>query len=139
MTRFAMIVAVFLFPAGLLPRSLAQEAGPKDAQKSEHEHLVSPIPGVTKFAVTGRSTRFRLTASTPAGGTIQAPVIKGKAILIRESNVIEVGPEGKPTIGVTRKEFVFRGTEAGNVVIEITKTTPGQPMPVVERFEIEIK
>ena len=46
---------------------------------------------------------------------------------------------GEPLIGAFYKEFLFRATGPGVATIEITKTLPTEPMPVVERYKVTIR
>lgn len=103
------------------------------------ERVVVPVEGVREFTVTGRSTRFRLTATTIAGGTIEQPVVEGPAKLVRTSEIERVGKGGEPLIGSAEKQFEFRGTGGGTVKISIKKTLPTQPMPIVDAYRITIK
>jgi hypothetical protein len=114
-------------------------AAEAESKKPGVERIVVPMEGVTEFTVTGRSTLFRLAISTISGGTIGEPKIDGNARLIRTAEIINVDKDGQPLIGAFNKEFVFRGTAAGRVTIEIKKTLPTQPTPVVEKFTVTIK
>lgn len=109
------------------------------AKKRDTERIVVPADGVTEFTVTGRSTLFRVSVSTPTGGTISAkPKITGNARHVRTAEIIRVTEGGKPIIGSLEKEFVFRGTGAGTATIEIEKTSPSEPTPVVVTYKVTI-
>ncbi len=118
---------------GILERMLSGE----DNTNKTIEQIYVPKKGLTEFSVTGRSSLFRITVSTPSGGTISNPVIRGNAKLLRSAEVTFIR-EGGPTIGALTKEFVFRGTSSGKVEIEIQKTNPTSPMPVVEVYKVTI-
>jgi ABC-type phosphate transport system substrate-binding protein len=114
--------------------------GQDDAEKKDPavEQIVVPTEDTTEFTVDGRSTLFRLTVTTPAGGSIEEPVIIGKARHLRTAEITNVSSSG-PSIGAMTKEFVFRGTAAGKVEIKITHKGPATTTPVVEVFRVTIK
>jgi hypothetical protein len=103
------------------------------------EEIVEPSEGVTEFKVAGRRTLFRLRITVVAGGTVLDPKITGKAMLVRSARVVRLGEGGDPLIGVDEREFVFRGTAAGLVTIEITTKSPTQPMPITEQYSVTIE
>lgn len=118
----------------------AQDAAEsREAKAAAEEKIFVPEEGVQNFTVTGRSTLFRITVSTLAGGKIEEPVIKGKAMKVRSAVVTTVDKDGHPHIGALVKEFVFRGTAAGKVEITFKRTIPTSPMPEVEEYHVTIR
>jgi hypothetical protein len=133
-----LFAAAGLVVASMAVATLAQEE--KEAgKKPQVNEVVVPMEGVHEFVVTGRSTLFRLPVSTIAGGEISDPKITGKAKHLRTERIVTVREKGEPLVGPTNMEFVFRGTAAGTVTIEFTKTLPTQPNPEVEKFTVTIK
>ncbi len=118
--------------------TLAQEKK-AEGKKPTVARVVVPSEGVTAFTVTGRSTLFRLPISTISGGTISEPEMTGSVRHVRTEEIIEVGPGGDPLVGSLRKEFVFRGTGAGKVMIKFEKTLPTEPGPIIETYTVTIK
>lgn len=129
----------------LLSTVVAAASGGQDGDdEQEHqelqlERIVVPMQGVHEFTVSGDSTLFRLSISTPSGGTIGSPVITGNAKHLRTAEVSTVGEGGRRLIGALTKEFVFRGTGEGKVTISIERKAPTSPTPVVETFQITIQ
>lgn len=134
--RLNSIFVALVLMFGLVALAEGDEVAKKAAKI---ETIVVPADGVNKFKVTGRSTLFRLTESVIAGGTIDAPVIEGKAKHIRTSEITTVNAKGTPMVGAVVKEYVFRATAAGKVVIAFRKTLPTEAMPIKVVYEITVE
>jgi hypothetical protein len=134
--RLAAIVVCAVSAVGLLSLARGEDA---EAKKPGKESIVIPADGVKEFSVIGRSTLFRITVTTIAGGEISEPKIKGPAKLIRFAEIQEVGPDDSLIVGSLRQEFVFRGTGDGKVGIVFEIKTPTQPEPTTEKYMVTIK
>lgn len=117
--------------------SLGAALGGREA-RAEDERIVTPAEGTTNFVVQGKSTKFRLAVSAIGGGEIKAPKIRGKAKLVRSSDITRADADGE-LVGQIEKEFEFQATAAGQVVIEIEKIEPTSPEPIVEKYTVTIK
>jgi len=102
------------------------------------ERVVAPAEGVSKFVVSGKSTKFRITVMAIGGGEIKSPKITGKAKLVRATEIVRVGEDG-PMIGAIEKEFEFAPTGTGEAVIEIVKVEPTSPDPTSEKYTVTIE
>src|SRR5438105_427676 len=132
MTKRTWLIGTLLVFAAAFAPAIAQEAREKNEGKAADggpERIVVAPEGLKDFSVSGRSTHFRLTVTTPSGGKINEPVVMGNVRHVRTSEITELDMSGHPTIGALRHEFVFRGTGAGKVKITIKKMSPSSPMP----------
>lgn len=134
--RLAAIVVCAVSVVGLLSLARGEDA---EAKKPAKESIVIPADGVKEFSVTGRSTLFRITVTTIAGGEISEPKIKGPAKLIRFAEIQEVGPDDSLIVGPLRQEFVFGGTGPGKVSIEFGIQAPNQADRQTEKYTVTIK
>lgn len=133
------LLSVLCLVAAVMTETTPARGAEAESKAPGVERIVVPKEGTTAFAVTGRSTLFRLPISVMAGGTIGTPKITGSVKLLRTAEIVTVNERGQPSIGAINMEFVFRGTAAGTAVIEVTKTLPVQPAPVIERYTVTIK
>ena len=111
-----------VFCRRLVGNSSDRPWGRRRPKKPIVEKITIPLDGVKEFTVTGRSTLFRITVSTIAGGTISEPKITGPAEHVRTAEISEVAKDGTLRIGTLTMEFVLRGTGAGIATIEFEKT-----------------
>jgi hypothetical protein len=133
MTKTAAAIAVLLAFVG------TTLAFGQDGNGPPTESIVVPAEGVTDFTVTGRSTLFRLSVETIAGGSIEKPVVTGSAKHIRTEEITTAGKDGENLIGGLNQHFVFRGTGAGKAKIVINYKAPTSPDVVTKTYNVTIK
>ena len=144
--RVAWLVVVVLIMLGTAnaqenggDRSLGAPKSKISKLTATKRKIIVPMEGITDFVVTGRAPLIRLTVSTIAGGSIKTPKTMGNIRHVRTTEIVTVDKDGRPLIGAIVKEFLFRGTGKGRATIEITKTLPTQPMPIVKRYTVTLK
>jgi hypothetical protein len=116
--------------------------GPRDAEAAPivaNDKIVAPMEGVTDFTVDGRKSLFRLTISTPTGGTISNPAVIGTARLLGTADITVVGPGGEPRDGAMIREYVFRGTGPGKARIVFQRTGPSSDKAQAVTFNVTVK